>query len=375
MKQMWTAAATLALCGLLAGPGAADEAKTKPKIEIAILLDTSGSMEGLINQARTKLWAIVNQLAIAEKGGQVPDLRVGLYEYGKDSVPAEAGFVRQILPLTDDLDKISAELFALKTDGGSEFCGLVIQKAMDELAWSAGEHYKAIFIAGNEPFTQGPLDYTKACAAAIAKGIVVNTIHCGSEKDGIDGKWRHGAQLADGQALNIDQNAATVTIATPMDAKLEELSGKLNGTYLGFGAQGIQRQDMQVAQDANATQAAPSAAAERALSKCNAQYDNGAWDLVDACRNQTVNLLEMKEADLPEELRKMTPSERKAFVEQKAAVRATLQEEIRKLSAERDGFLAVEQKKLAEQGTTTFDSAVHDVLNDQLESRGYYVRK
>jgi hypothetical protein len=174
-------------------------AETKPLVQMAILLDTSGSMSGLIDQARTELWSIVNEFILAERDGRRPEVQVALYEYGNSRLSAESGWIRRILPLTTDLDKVSEELFALTTSGGEEYCGWVIRDATEQLAWStAPDDLKVIFIAGNEPFTQGPVDYRQACKAAIAKGIIVNTIHCGTEREGIDGKWKDGAVLADG---------------------------------------------------------------------------------------------------------------------------------------------------------------------------------
>jgi len=150
----------------------------QPLVQMAILLDTSGSMSGLIDQARTELWAIVNEFIFASKDGRTPELQVALYEYGKSSLSAEQGYIREILPLTTDLDKVSEELFALNTNGGEEYCGWVIKEATRSLKWSdSPDDLKVIFIAGNEPFTQGPVDYRQACKAAISKNIVVNTIH------------------------------------------------------------------------------------------------------------------------------------------------------------------------------------------------------
>ena len=146
-------------------------------IQMAILLDTSNSMDGLIEQAKSQLWKIVNEMATAKRNGQSPYLEVALYEYGKSTIPAGEGYLRMITPLTTDLDKVSEELFNLKTNGGAEYCGTVIQASVDGLQWSDDNSVlKVIFIAGNEPFTQGHINYQKACQAAIQKGIVVNTI-------------------------------------------------------------------------------------------------------------------------------------------------------------------------------------------------------
>jgi hypothetical protein len=181
-------------------PPAGEERKTNPKepftgdrpaVDVAILLDTSNSMDGLISQAKSQLWTIVQQFAEAKKRGKTPHLRVSVFEYGNTSLPASEGYIRQVVQLTDDLDKISEALFALRTNGGDEYCGMVINEALKRLDWNSEPNaYKAIFIAGNEPFTQGSVDYKKACKRAIESGIVVNTIHCGNYQKGVQGKWQ-----------------------------------------------------------------------------------------------------------------------------------------------------------------------------------------
>ena len=202
-----------------------------PRIQMAILLDTSNSMDGLIDQARSQLWRVVNEFALVKKGARRPALEVALYEYGKPTLPAEQGYVRQILAFTGDLDRVSEELFALKTNGGEEYCGTVIRKAVDDLAWSAATgDLKTIFIAGNEPFTQGPVDYRTACRAAAAKGITVNTIHCARGNSPESADWRNGALLADGAFTPIDQNVRAEHIPAPQDAELERLGAQLNQT-------------------------------------------------------------------------------------------------------------------------------------------------
>ncbi len=194
------------------------EAKRQPKIQLAILLDTSGSMDGLIDQARSQIWKIINEFATVKQNSKTPIVEVALYEYGKSSLPAKENFLRQIVGLSTDLDKVSEELFALETNGGEEFCGAVITSAINGLTWSDNSNdYKAIFIAGNEEFTQGSVDYSKACKDAIAKGVIVNTIHCGGHQEGINGKWQAGALLADGSYMSIDHNARVAHIASPFD--------------------------------------------------------------------------------------------------------------------------------------------------------------
>ena len=264
----------------------------KPLVQIAILLDTSGSMQGLIEQAKTELWSLVNEFIFAKRNDMEPIVQVALYEYGKSSLAKKDGYIRQILPLTTDLDKISEELFALKTNGGDEYCGWVIQEATRSLRWSDSfDDLKVIFIAGNEPFTQGNVDYNISCKEAIAKGIIVNTIFCGSESEGINGHWKDGAVLADGNFLNIDQNRQVVrnTIAAPQDKEIAELNLKLNDTYIAFGSMGEVGLRRQMAQDLNASSSSSGVAAGRAVTKSSLNYRNSSWDLIDALKDKKVD--------------------------------------------------------------------------------------
>ena len=351
---------------------AQEEEKDAPLVQMAILLDTSGSMSGLIAQAKTQLWRIVNEFATAKQDGRRPEFQVALYEYGKSSIPADEGYIRMICPLTDDLDKISEELFALKTNGGSEYCGQVIKAAVEGLKWSAAHNdYKVIFIAGNEPFTQGSVDYRESCKAAVTRGIIVNTIHCGSYEEGVNGKWKDGALLADGSYSHIDQNRKLVHIEAPQDAEIARLGTELNTTYVAYGAEGKEGLARQGRMDLSAEAAAPGANVQRQIAKGGQFYTNTAWDLVDALAEETVELEDVKDEDLPEEMRDMSAEEREAYVAAKGKKRAGIQEQIKKLSDERKAFVVAEMKKLADKGEDTLEAAVISSVRAQAEKRGF----
>lgn len=345
-----------------------------PKIQMAILLDTSSSMEGLINQARAQLWKVVNEFALAKRDGQRPEFQVALYEYGKSSLAKEGGFLRQIVPLTNDLDRISEELFALKTNGGDEYCGWVIESATNGLAWSeSNRDLKLIFIAGNEPFTQGPVEYKRACTAAVAKNIVVNTIHCGSEAEGIRTGWQDGARLADGSFLNIDQNRVVAAIETPFDKKLAELSSEVNGTYIPVGNEKARSEvaARQVEQDRKAAGAAPAVAAERGAFKGSGQYRT-ASDLVDEVAQGKRAVKDVKDEELPADLRKLALPEREAYVKQKSAERAKIQAEIQKQSESRRAYIVEEERKRAVAAPTdTLDAAIIQAVRTQAEKKQF----
>ena len=138
-------------------------AKADVKIQVALLLDTSNSMDGLINQAKSRLWNIVNTLTTLRFEGNEPEIQIALYEYGNDRLRAADNYIRLVAPLTTDLDLISEKLFSLTTDGGLEYCGAVIRNATKELRWSTNDRdIHLIYIAGNEPFTQGKISYREA---------------------------------------------------------------------------------------------------------------------------------------------------------------------------------------------------------------------
>ena len=345
--------------------------ENKPLVQMAILLDTSGSMSGLIDQARAELWAIVNEFIFARRGGLAPEVQVALYEYGKSSLSQKGGYIRQIVRFTTDLDKVSEELFALKTNGGSEYCGWVIQEATAKLEWSdSPDDLKVIFIAGNEPFTQGRVDYRKSCKAAIGKNIIVNTIHCGSQGAGLSGKWKDGAVLADGKYLNIDQNRQIVHIAAPQDKEITELSVKLNETYIAYGDLGRRNYARQSEQDRSALSLSAEASVQRSVAKSSANYRNEHWDLVDAYTKDSDKLRELKEEELPENMRRMTDKERKAYVEAKAKERTKIQKKIQSLNEQRRKYVAAEMKK-QQQGGKTLGSAVIQAVREQAKKKNF----
>ena len=341
----------------------------KNMIQVAILLDTSNSMDGLIDQAKTQLWKIVNELARSKKGGEPINLNVALYEYGKDSIPAEEGYLRMIVPLTTDLDKISDELFKLSTNGGSEYCGTVIESAVDGLKWSkSNDDLKIIVIAGNEPFTQGQVDYRKACADAIKRGIIVNTIFCGNFDEGLNSGWKDGADLADGKYMNIDQNQQIVQISAPQDKELAQLGMELNETYIAYGDAGEVGKKMQAMQDANSMGLNPAVMAERSVAKASGQYKNESWDLVDAEKEGKVDLTKLDEVKLPDEMKQMTMDERKDYVDKMAKKREEIQNKINQLDEARRKYIA---NKQLENQNDTFDAALINAVREQAEKKNF----
>ncbi|MBI4422731.1 MAG: VWA domain-containing protein [Elusimicrobia bacterium] len=362
-------------------PGAtvlAKDSKVLPRrgrslAQLAILLDTSGSMDGLIAQAKTQLWRIVNEVAAAKKDGDSPAIQVALYEYGNDGLSMRENYVRQVTGFTTDLDSVSERLFALRTNGGSEFTGAAIQDAVGRLEWSrdAGV-YKAIFIAGNEPFAQGPVPFREAIASAVRRGVVVNTVYCGSREEGVQTDWLSGAQAGGGEYLVIDHDARVALRSAPQDDEITRLSYKLNSTVIPMGRHGAESAKRAAEQDANASLfAGTGAMVERALFKAKPQYARGAasWDAVSAAA-AGAPVAEMKAEDLPAPLQGMSVEERKRHIEAEGAKRKEIQAKLDALQSERERYLK-RQEQGGTAGSATFGQAMIDAVRKQASKKGY----
>ncbi|AUP78865.1 vWA domain-containing protein [Flavivirga eckloniae] len=342
---------------------------SKQFIKVALLLDTSNSMDGLIDQAKAQLWDIVNELSYAKCGTQKPNLQIALYEYGNDRLSGREGYIRQVLSFSEDLDEISEELFSLTTNGGEEYCGQVIQTSLNQLDWGKNpDDLKLIFIAGNEPFTQGKVNYKDASTNAKEKDITINTIFCGNYNQGISSSWKDGAQLTNGDYIAINQNKTTVHIASPYDDEILILNQKLNKTYVIYGTRGREKLAMQAKQDANAGSYSKANAVKRTISKSSHLYKNKSWDLVDAIEQEEVVIEDIKDASLPEELKGKTKKEIETYVSQKSKERETIKKKIQELNKKRKTYVAEQKKEGAKNG---LENAMTKAIKEQAQRKKY----
>lgn len=360
----------------LSGPGRADEKKAAPVVDVVLCLDVSSSMNELIDSAKVKLWDIVNDLG---KVKPAPQLRVGLYSYGHLNYDPNKGYVRKEVDLTTDLDTVYQKLNGLAIYGGEEYVARVCRDAIAEQKWSEDKKaLKMIFVCGNEPANQDKQVSLDAVAKmALHKDIIVNTIYCtwpraqANEREG----WQNFAKLAEGRFAQIDMKKGTVAVVTPHDKKLEELSAKINKTYVAYGKQEVRegKAQLQAAQDSNAAKA-PGAAAGRAISKGGALYRNSEWDLVDRYKEDAkFDIAKVPDAELPDELKKLKPEERLAYVKKKLAEREAIQKEIGELSKQRADYIKDEMKKNDKLGDKAFDEAVRGTLREQATKKGFKI--
>ncbi|MAP54087.1 vWA domain-containing protein [Altibacter sp.] len=337
-------------------------------IKVALLLDTSNSMDGLIDQAKAQLWEIVNELSYAKCRNERPSLQIALYEYGNDNLNAREGYIRKILGFTEDLDDVSKELFSLTTNGGSEYCGTVIQASLEQLDWgNDADDLKMIFIAGNEPFTQGDVHYKDASLNAKEKNVVINTIFCGDYKHGISSYWKDGALLTYGDYMAINHNVETVHIASPYDDVILQLNIELNNTYIPYGAHGKRKVALQMEQDDNAADYSKANAVSRTVTKSSHLYKNATWDLVDAEAEEGFSFTELKKEDLPKELQEKTSSELKRHIAQQRAERERIQKQISELNEKRRTYV-ISKSKEASNG---LENAMIQALKKQAGKKNY----
>ena len=346
----------------------------RAKIQMAILLDTSNSMDGLIDQTRNQIWSVVNEFSTAKKNGLTPILEVALFEYGNDDNSESVGYVRKLNNFTRELDLVSEGLFSLKTNGGSEYCGYAIKTAITDLQWSQSNHdIKTIFIAGNEAFTQGPVRYSEAVKQAERSGIAVNTIFAGEFNAGISAGWQSGAHMAGGDYMSIDTNQKIVHIDAPQDKKIAELNSQLNATYIPYGRLGKESEKRQLEQDEVSGSISSGLLAKRAKSKSSDFYNNSSWDLVDAIQDGKVKedeLVTLDEEQLPEKMKAMSGDERKQYIQTQGKLRTQLKEEITRLGESRKQYVAEKKKEQVESAPSVSD-ALSNAVKKQASKKGF----
>lgn len=346
-----------------------------PVIKLALLLDTSNSMDGLINQARSRLWKVVNEVGKAKVEGKLPQLQVALIQYGNDGLKREEDFIQLRCPFTTDLDIVSEQLFSLSTNGGSEYCGAAIRESNRLLDWGhpqSGPVLRMIVIAGNEPFNQGTEPYSESIATARGMDIRVNTIFCGSREEGRRTFWADGAKLGEGHYAHIDQNQQMPEIETPFDETLQELNEALNGTYLGYGVQGSVGKARQAEQDRRNSVFSLFGSLSRVKSKASANYETAHWDIVSAVGEGKVNLEDIEDEDLPEPMRGKTLEEKRAMIAELSSKRKEIQKQILEASEQRAAFIAKARQEEADaQKGNALDDALISAMKTQARSLGF----
>ncbi|MDQ3806496.1 MAG: VWA domain-containing protein [Acidobacteriota bacterium] len=357
-------------------PAHGDPNPQEKTLEMVFVLDTTGSMGGLIEGAKQRIWGIVNEVMQTPSH---PNVRVGLVAYRDNGDQ----YVTNILPLTNDLDRVYTALMDFQAGGGGDWPENVRRALADgvrEAGWSGPSANVAqiLFLVGDAP----PHDYRNepdtlaTTAEAVRRGMTVNTIQCGTAAD-TRRAWEQIALRGEGQYFAIAQDGGVQAVATPYDARLSELASRLGSTYMAYGggagavgrrfrAEASARQND--AEQKVAARAPATAAADRAANKA-LNRDAYVGDLLQSIENESVKLDEVKTEDLPDQLQKLSPAERQKEVDRRLAERKQIREEIVTLSKQRDAFIAAERKKTSG-NKTGFDAAVATALKEQMAKKG-----
>lgn len=358
--------------------GAPAVAAGHPVVEMVFVLDTTGSMAGLIEGAKSRIWAIVNDVMRAPSK---PRVRIGLVAY-RDQGDA---YVTKMQPLTSDLDKVYATLMDYKAEGGGdtpEDVEAALAEGVRQVGWAPRDRQTAqiLFLVGDappHPEYQIHPSVEQSAADAIARGIVVNAVQCGN-LPGTQEVWRQIARSGEGEFFAIPQDGGVQVVATPYDRKLAELGGKMGQTFVAYGggrgasaARASVMTRQAAAESRFSAGAAPSALADRAVNKAiNAEaYDRS--DLLQQIEDGKVKADRLKDDDLPEDLKKLSAAARQKEVERRLSERRKLKTDILALSKQRDAFLAEQRRKQTRSaGAKGFDAAVAAALKKQIARRG-----
>ncbi len=339
-------------------------------VDLVICLDTSGSMQGLIDSCRKKIWDMCSLLGQARPQ---PRLRVALVAFGSERNP-EGGYVVIDSAFTDELDDVYEKLMALTTNGSTELVGRALHESLTQLSWSKqSDALKMIFVAGNESADQDrQYPFRDLAKKALQQNVIVNAIYCGKDSpaDADAATWRELATLGGGQYAAIDQQG-TIAIATPFDTEISRLGGEINGTYLAYGRHGITFATRQKAQDANAAKVSKETLAGRMQLKGSSLYRNGSWDLVDRRNDKDFDWSKVPEKDLPKELKGKSIPERDAFIKSLATKRAAIQKDLLELGKKRTSFISAELAKRAGENARSLDFVLGKAVKEAAEASGF----
>jgi len=329
-------------------------------VEVVFCLDTTGSMGGLIEGAKQKIWSICNQIA---SGKPTPDLKVGLVAY-RDKGDA---YVTKVIDLTDDLDAIHGHLKTFKAEGGGdvpESVNQALDDAVHKVKWGADpKTLKIVFLVGDAPPHMDYADdvkYPQTCKKAVAKGIIINAIQCGNDAE-CTKFWKDICVKAEGSYAQIAQEGGVVAIATPYDEKLARINTEMAKGTLAYGRGAKKEADKK---KALAAARLPSGEAAARAGYTAKDGKAASYDLLDAVKAKKVKLEDLKEEELPAELQKLAPKERKAYLDKLDKRRGELKKQALELDKQRSEFI---RKKLAEgkKGKDSFDNQVLETLRKQ----------
>lgn len=366
-------AAAPAVVGQPITSAATPPASQRPRVDLVFVLDTTGSMGGLIQTAKDKIWSIATTMARAQPA---PEIRIGLVAY-RDRGDR---YVTQVFDLTQDLDSMYAHLMDFQADGGGdgpEAVNQALHDAVSRLSWNTqADTYKAVFLVGDAPphlDYQDDVQYPATVALARQRGIVINTIQCGNQGDTVQ-PWRQIAALGAGDYLKVDQDGGALALNTPFDETLARLSARLDETRLYYGDEKVQAEKRAKLAATSKLEAAASPAVKARRAAFNASASGAAnllgdRELVDEVASGRVRLEDIRQDELPAPLKAMAPEAQSSYLREHAAQRAEIKKEMADVAAKRDAWLG-EQVAKSGGASDTLDAKLFGTLRKQAKRDG-----
>ncbi len=347
----------------------------RPRVEVAFVLDTTGSMGGLIQAAKEKIWSIASSMASAQPA---PEIRMGLVAY-RDRQDA---YVTRVVDLSSDLDSVYATLMDFRAQGGGdgpESVNQALYDAVNGLSWSQDpQTYRVVFLVGDAPphmDYQDDVKWPQTLKLARAQSIRINAIQCG-QNAATTAAWQKIAGLGQGSYFQVEQAGSAVAIATPYDERLAKLSAELDATRLYYGSaadKARQERKLDAADRLRAEASVTSRARRAAFNASESGKTNllGDKELVDAVASGRVDLGSIAPEELPAPMQAMPAAEQKALIEQTAKRRAALTTEVQELAQRRAGFL---QEKVEERGGAkdSLDDGIYRAVREQAAAAGLH---
>jgi Mg-chelatase subunit ChlD len=346
-----------------------EEAPEKPRIEVCFVLDTTGSMSGLIEGAKQKIWSVANEMI---KTKPTPELKVGLVGY-RDRGDE---YVVKSFKLTDDIDSIYSHLHDFKADGGGdtpESVNEALAEAIEKMPWSGDNKVlKIIFLVGDAPphmdYADGP-KYPDLCRQAAKKDLIINTIQCGEMAETTP-IWKEIAKLSEGSYAAISQSGNMAVVSTPMDEDLSKLNKRIGETLIPYGDATVRR-EVKAKQAMSESAPAPAAADRLHYNASTQKAVQGSGELLDALAKNELKLEAIDRKKLPGELQNLSRAEMEARIEKTRQERSALQKEIEEISKKRDAYIQAENKRLAAAGKgDSFDEKVAQTIREQAGKKG-----
>jgi len=350
-------------------------AATDNKVQIVFALDATGSMSGLIDTAKEKIWSIASSFTQSDNNTQV---QMGLVFY-RDRGDK---FVTKIIQISSDLDNLYEKLMSVVADGGGDAPESVNQglyEAVSKMNWDLDSSvYKTIFLVGDCPphmNYQDDVKFPQSCQLAKKKGIILNTILMGTDVTA-NRIWHEIANCSQGEFMQVNMDANNIAVTTPYDKSIAELSSAMDGTRIYYGTE--QQKQVQYDKQSQSTMLtsniAVSTAARRAeynvTSTSNKAVYYGANELVNDYKTGKVQPDKMKNEELPKEMQKMTPQQKVVYMQKMVHKRYCIEKNMTMLIAKRKTYVEKElSKKNGAELEKSFDNQVYENVKKQAATK------